>query len=549
MGPVLIRPREEAIDNPSVARSTAAMSVSTAVSRVTGFVRNWAMAYALGVTIFSSSYVVANNIPNMVYELVAGGVLSSVFIPIFIERRRKAGDDDAWRLASQVFNVAMLVLGLVALAGTIWAEPFVRTQTFRISPEEAQLATYFFRFFAVQIVFYGAQAVFTGVLNSYRRFLAPAVAPIFNNLVVIATLLGFYVPFRDSDPDLAVTGLAIGTTLGVVAMALVQVPSLLKVGVRYTARFTLSHPALRKMGGKVIPVLGYVATNMVALSVRNAYAFDVSDKGPAALQYAWMFYQLPYGIFAVSLATALFPELSSAAADEDWSLFKRHFNRGLRATAVLIMPFAALLVALSEPVITLYRAGDFSAADVPLVAGILTWWAVGLFSFAAYMYVLKTFYSLQDTWTPMYTNFGATALRVALYATLTVGAGAWAGIGLEGVPVADAVVFSAHVLLLAVILRKRLGRIDARDTLWALARVALASVAGGLAAYGALLALGSLADVPLGFVVQILACGTLGLAVSYAALRLLKVPEAADARRMVAAALSRMVPGRNGSET
>jgi putative peptidoglycan lipid II flippase len=352
------------------------MSVSTAVSRITGFVRNWAMAYAMGVTIVTSSYVVANNIPNMVYELVAGGILSSVFIPIFIERMQRDGEKEAWQMASSVFNLAMIVLGVVALAGTVWAEPFVRTQTFRIPAEEAALATYFFRFFAVQIVFYGVSALFTGVLNSYRYFFAPAAAPIFNNLVVIVTLLGFYLPFRESNPELAVTGLAIGTTLGVVVMALFQIPSLWRIGIRYTPKIDLSDPSIRKMGKKMIPIFIYVATNMVALSFRNAYAFEVAPEGPAALQYAWMFYQLPYGIFAVALATAIFPELSSQADRKDWTAFKRTFSRGLRATGVLVIPLSALLIALSVPVITLYRAGDFAGEDVPVVAHVLGDWSL-----------------------------------------------------------------------------------------------------------------------------------------------------------------------------
>ena len=100
------------------------MSISTAASRITGFVRTWAMAYALGVTALSASYSVANNIPNMIFELAAGGVLSSVFIPLFIERMQREGEDEAWRFASYVFNIVVVVLGLLAIVGTIWAEPF-----------------------------------------------------------------------------------------------------------------------------------------------------------------------------------------------------------------------------------------------------------------------------------------------------------------------------------------------------------------------------------------------------------------------------------------
>ncbi len=519
------------------------MSISTAVSRITGFVRNWAMAYALGVTIFSSSYVVANNIPNMVYELVAGGVLSSVFIPVFIERLQHEGDEDAWRLASYVFNLSLVILGVVALVGTVWAEPFVRTQTFRISAEEAKVATYFFRFFAVQIVFYGSIAIITGILNSYRRFTAPAVAPIFNNLVVVVTLLGFYLPLRDTDPDLAVTGLAIGTTLGVVVMMLVQVPSLFKVGVRYTPRISLKHPGLRKMGKKMLPIFAYVATNMVALSFRNAYAFEASPKGPAALQYAWMFYQLPYGIFAVALATAVFPELASDASRKDWEGFKGHFSRGLAATGVLIIPLAAMLVALSEPIITLYRAGDFSSADVPLVADVLLFWGLGLFGFASYMYLLRTFYSLQDTNTPMLVNLLASGGRIGLYAALSTGVAGLAGIGLVGIPISDAIVYTLQFLWLALILRGRLGGVNGRAVTSSLARVLSASAVGGLAAWLTVQGTGILLDLPLGFLIQLLLAGILGLGVSYGLATLMRVPEMSYARRVIGRVLGRLLPG------
>ncbi len=227
---------------PTIARSTAVMSASTALSRVTGFVRTWAIAYALGVTLLASSYAVANNIPNMIFELVAGGIITSLFIPIFLERWDKDSEKDAWRFASSLFNLVTIIMCVVAVAGTFWAEAFVRTQTFRISPEEAQLATYFFRFFAVQVVFYGSGSIISAILNSQRRFFWPAIGPVFNNLVVIVTLLGFYVPFRESDPDLAITGLAIGTTLGVFTMFAVQVPSLLKLKPQYSWRIDLSPP-------------------------------------------------------------------------------------------------------------------------------------------------------------------------------------------------------------------------------------------------------------------------------------------------------------------
>jgi putative peptidoglycan lipid II flippase len=461
----------------------------------------------------------------MIFELMAGGVLSSVFIPLFIERLQRDGEDDAWRFASYIFNIIVLLLGIVAVIGTVWAEPFVRTQTFRISAEKAELAVFFFRFFAIQIVFYGAGMVFTGILNSYRRFLAPAIAPIFNNLVVIVTMLGFYVPFRDSNPALAKAGLAVGTTLGVLVMAGIQIPSLVKLGIRYTPRIDWHHPGLRKIVTKMGPTLVYVIINLIGVSFRNAYAFQASDTGPAVLQYAWMFYQLPYGIFAVALATAIFPELAERADRTDWLGFKTTFSKGFRATGVIIIPLAAMLVALASPLITLYVFGKFTSADVPLVSEILVWWAAGLFFYAGYMYVLKTFYSMQDTKTPMFTNAITTVLQVSLYAALTAGVGSWAGLGLKGIPIADGIFFVVHLTVLALILRKRIGGYDFRGIAWSLGRVLAASTIGALAAAAVVRLTPGLTGARFGFIVQLLLAGTVGLSLSYGLSWAMRVPE------------------------
>lgn len=501
------------------------------------------MGYALGVTALADSYDIANNLPNMLFELLAGGVLSSVFIPLFMERMRSDGEEDAWRFASYVLNIIVVLLGALAIAATVFPDPFVRSQTLTVSYDQARMAVWLFRFFAVQIVFYGAGLVFTGVLNSYRRFLAPAVAPIFNNLVVTVALLGFYVPFRDTNPDLALTGLAVGTTLGVIVMALVQVPSLLKLGGRYTFRIDWRHPGLRNVARKMAPILVYVVTNLVALTFRTNFAVSTGEGGQAALRYAWQFYQLPYGIFAVALATAVFPELAERATARDMAGFKTMFARGLRATMVLIVPLAALLAVLSTPVITLYRAGRFTAADVPVVAGVLMWWALALPFYAGYMYVLKSFYSLQDTKTPMYTNIAATTLHVVLYAALVRGAAGWPGLGIAGIPISDGVFFATHLVTLLIILRKRVGPLDARAMVRTLTKVAASAAAGSGAALVLMRLTGGLSGWPAGFLLQLLAAGAGGLSVTYLAMAVLKVPELS----MVAGRISRRFARRRAS--
>lgn len=520
------------------------MSASTLVSRLTGFLRTWAMGYALGVTALADSYDVANTLPNMLFELLAGGVLSSVFIPLFMDRLRNHGDEDAWRFASYVLNIFVLVLGTIAAVATIWPEPFVRSQTLTVSAEQAQTAVWLFRFFAVQIVFYGAGLVFTGILNSYRRFLAPAVAPIFNNIVVTVTLLGFYVPFRDTNPDLALTGLAVGTTLGVLVMALVQVPSLLKLGGHYTLGIDWRHPGLRNVGAKMLPTLIYVITNMVSVTFRTNFALATGEGGQAALRYAWQFYQLPYGIFAVALATAIFPELAERANALDMTGFKTLFARGIRSTMALIVPLASLLALLATPVITLYQAGRFTAEDVPIVAGVLFWWAIALPFFAGYMYVLKSFYSLQDTKTPMLTNIGATVVHVGLYALLVRGAGEWPGLGIIGIPISDGVFYLGHMLALMLVLRHRVGALDGRAMALTFAKIAASSAVGTLAAWVIAQLSGVLTQPSGGFLVQLIlagASGAVGLAVAYAVMAALKVPELS----LVAARLTRRFGARS----
>lgn len=540
--------------SPSVARSTALMSVSTASSRVAGFVRTWAMAVALGVTLDSkgaipiaSAYTIANNIPNMIYEFLAGGVLSSMLIPAYLEKLKRDGRDGAFRMTNTLLSIAFIIMGIVAVIGTLWPQPFVFTQTFTRSREEAQLAVYLFRFFAVQIIIYGWCAVTTGVLNSHRHFFAPAIAPLINNVVVIVTLLGFYVPLRDSRPDLALIALGVGTTLGVVSMLVTQVPPLLKLGFRIRPNLDLSDPVLRKMGRSTLYVVAYVVVNLIGVSFRNAFALNAMPDGPAALTYAWLWYQLPYGIFAVALITALFPELSSMAHDEAWDGFKIAFARGLRVMSLLIVPFAGMLIALSTPLVRLFRFGEFPADAVPLVAGVLVVWAAGLTSFATYMLVFRAFCATQDFKTPAVTNAIVHVLQIALYAGLT-SVTAWGNWRLLGIPAADAVTFTVHTAILVVILRRRIGAFDGRRVVSTAARVVLASAVGAGAAWTVVALTAGLTASRFGFIVQLLAGGLAGLGVTYALVALLRVPEIADGLAMLRRVTGRLLPGRAGSE-
>ncbi len=258
-------------------RDTAVMSVGTTLSRITGYLRLSAQTAALGVSALGNTYATANTTPNIVYELVLGGILTSVFVPVFVEWLQKHGRDEAWMVADRVLTLALVVLSGVAILGAIFAPQIMRLylSASDATDKEAQieLGAFFLRWFMPQIVFYGVGAVATGLLQAERKFAAPMFAPILNNLTVIATfgvyalLVGSGTTSVESITFAEKTVLAAGTTLGVAAMTLALWPSLRSLGFRWHLRFDWNHPAVRRLGKLALWVVVYVVANQVAYIV------------------------------------------------------------------------------------------------------------------------------------------------------------------------------------------------------------------------------------------------------------------------------------------
>lgn len=519
-------------ERPSILKSTFVMSGAITLARLTGFVRTWAMAFALGNTVLASSYQIAFNVPNMLYELVAGGILTTAFLPVYLSVKNKQGDREAWRFASNLFNLALIALSAIVLLATVFAPQVIATQTFMTGGESAEQAVFFFRFFAVQVLFLGLGALCGGVLNAHRRYFWPNVSSAFNNVVVIVTFFG-YVPLSAWDADFARIWLAVGTTLGSVAMFACQIPSLLKVGVSYTPRIDFHDPALREVARIALPVIVFTIANLVAVSFRNAFALDVAPNGPSTIQYAWMWYQLPYGIVAAALSIALFTELSDFAAQENWVRFKEMLLQGLRLTAFLIVPLAAALMALAYPLVSLYHAGEFTEENIALVAQVLFWWGTTLPLYAVYMYLYRVFSALKDLVTLTKVDVALRVVNIACYVVLTSGVGAFEGLGLIGIPLADTIFYVLMNGALLFMLQRRVGSFVNKPLVLFVMKVSVASMAGGLAGYALLkLAFGGWTDVALSLV-AIIACGVVTLIVYGCASKLLRVPEISSAIQMV----------------
>ncbi len=473
-------------------RNTAVMSAGTALSRITGFLRLSAQTAAVGVTVsaLGNTYTTANTTPNIVYELVLGGILTSVFVPVFVEWTQRHGRDDAWLLADRVLTLALVVLGTVAILGAIFAPQIIQLYLVASdAPDKAQqvaLGTFFLRWFMPQIVFYGIGAVATGLLNAERRFAVPMFAPILNNLIVIATfgvyaiLLGSGTPSVDHITAAEKTVLAAGTTLGVFAMTAALWPGLRRLGFRWRLRFDWNHPAIRRLGKLALWVIVYVVANQLAYIVIIVLTGHFPPGGYQIYASAFILFLLPHSIFAVSIFTALLPAMSGRWADGDVEGLRTLFSRGLRDTIVVVVPAALAYIALATPIVRLLlQHGHANAADADLIARTLRAFAVGLPFFSAFQLLTRTFYAMQDTRTPALVNVSAAAVNIGVDLLFIFGFGS----GVAGLALGHAASYLFATAVCLYLLRGRLGSIDGKRVLGTVLRVIPASLVAVGAAF------------------------------------------------------------------
>ena len=461
----------------NVGRSTGIVSIATAFSRVSGLISLLFIAYAIGPSRLLDSYNLANVMPNMIYELIAGGILTSVLIPIFISGRLK-DEEDSWRSVSNIANITVLILITIAILGTVFSYYFVRAQTFLVPTKEISIDSlnFFFKFFVWEIVFYGITAILNGILQSYRKFTMPALAPIFNNIVVIATVIFFYLPLKDSDPHLALTFLAIGTTLGIAAMALVQLPALLKIGWRYSFVLDFRDPALRQLALLALPVVAYVASNQIALTVSNTLAWKFKN-GMTAFTYAWRFFQMLYGLMAASLSTVLFPRFAEHAALSNMNEFKKTLSKAFATTGFIMIPATVGLFILSLPIMVLVYVkmlGNYPLPVAAQFAGVMAYLITGLLPYSMFMLLNRVFYSLKDTITPMKVNAVGVPLNIGLNFFLV------GHYGVAGLAMGHSLTYLFTMSVLLLVLRKRIGPLNGRQTMKKMLKFAL--VSGGMGA-------------------------------------------------------------------
>jgi putative peptidoglycan lipid II flippase len=486
------RPRGLPDEQPSVARSSAVMAAGSMVSRVTGLLRTVVLGAAIGASTVGNAYNIANTLPNMVYELLLGGVLSSVIVPLLMKARTQ--DSDRGEAYTQrLLTLATVFLGAATVIAVIAAPLLTQIVAGTSHAADKHLITTLSYLILPEIFFYGVAALLAGVLNTRGHFMAPMWSPILNNFVVILTALVFWVmpgpktlnAATITTPQVLVLG--IGTTLGIVVQASGLVPALRRVRFRWRWRFDFGRLGLGQIGRTSAWMLVYVIMTQIGLTVilklsQGATRIDGQAPGPAIFNNAFLIFMMAHGIVAVSILTALMPRLARAAAEGRFADMGTNLSMGTRMSAVILIPVTAAYIVLGRPLaVVLFQWGQYSHREALQTGTVIAVAAIGLVPYAITQMQLFAFYAMPDTKTPALVNMPVVAVRIAVDVVLFLILPA-AAID-AGLMFGNAVSYVIAAIIGYQLLRRRIGLIAIGETMSALGKLAVAAAIAAIPAW------------------------------------------------------------------
>jgi putative peptidoglycan lipid II flippase len=514
-----------------LARSTAFFSFATGLSRVLGLVREVVAASYFGVSGAMSAFTIAFQVPNLVRALFADSALQGAFVPVFTELLEKGERKEAFRVASSLFFLITLVLGAVTALFIVFAGPLMSlfAPGFDDDPALRDLTVTLAQLMFPIVVLLALSGLVVGMLNSFEHFSVPALAPVAWNVVIIAALVGLVPALPDGDEIYAY---AIGILVGTVVQFALPLPWLRGRGGHFSFRLDWRNPHVLKVLKLMLPVTIALGLINLSLLINSLFGTLVSDAAPAAIDKAFRIYQLPQGLFSISIATILFPTLSRFAARGARDDLRRTMGNGMRQICLLLIPSAVLMAVLAEPITRLvYQRGEFGPEATELVSTAMLWWSISLPFQGVSLLFSRTFFSLQRPW-------ATTALSVLnLVVNAGVAAALYEPFGIAGIVLGTVAGTVAMCIAQGRLLRRELGGIEGARTLAAaLLMLGAAALLAG-AAYGVWYGLdAALGRSLLAQAISVLGGIGVGIAVYGAAVWLLRVPEA---RQIQALLLSR----------
>jgi putative peptidoglycan lipid II flippase len=477
-------PGEEPSGNPSpgrqagrIARSTAFFSVATAASRIAGLVREVVAAGYYGINGPMSAFTIAFQVPNLVRALFADAALQPAFVPIFTEQLERKNYREAFRMASTLLLLVTLVLGAITALFVLLAPLIMPLFAPGFEGEILDLTITLSQVLFPILIMLGVSGVVVGILNSYDRFGAFAISPLFWNLTIIAVVVLLAPAFHGQN---RIYAYAIGILVGTLVQLMIPVWDLRHTPFKFEWSFEWRNRDVRRVLLLMLPVtisLGLINFNLL---INSLFGSLVSDQSPAAIDKAFRIYQLPQGIFSVAIATVLFPTLARFASRGEMENLRATMANGMRQILFVLIPAAAAVLVLSTPMIRLvYQRGEFTPEQTALVATALFWFAFSLPTNGLYLLQTRTFFSLQRPW--MATGLAGLDLVVSALGALLL----YKPFGTGGIVAGTGIGTTAAVVAQAVVLRREFGglefgRLFATGTKITLAAAALAAVSFGV---------------------------------------------------------------------
>jgi len=454
-----------------VARAAGIIMAAMILSRIIGYVRDMVIYARFGQNNLTDAYNAAFSIPDFLYYLLVGGALSSAFIPVFSSYIATKKEEDGWHVASSIFNIIIILMLFGIGLGIVFAPALIRILVPGFTPDNIALTVAMTRIMFIQTFFMALNGISMGILNSYHHFLAPAVGSVLYNLgiIVVGLLLS---------PYLGIIGFAVGVVTGAVLNFAVQLPALIKIGLKYRLVLDLNHPGVRKIGTLIIPVFIGLSVTHFNLFVNQNLGSSLPEGMISALRAAQRIMQLPIGVFAIAIAVAVFPTLTGYAARRELEDFKKTMSLGVRTIIFVTLPASIGLVALKTPIVRLlFQQGRFTPEDTQATAYALLFYCIGLFGYSAIQLLNRVFYSLQDTKTPVTVGVLTIVVNIALNFLLIK------PLGHGGLALAYSLAGLVNMMGLLIILRKRIGSIDGEKMLVSFLQTLGVSALMGLAAF------------------------------------------------------------------
>lgn len=504
-----------------IAGATGVMMTAILASRLLGLVRNAVISHQFGQKFWADVYYGAFQIPDLLFYLIAGGALSSAFIPVFTEYITKERHEEAWHIFSTVACVMFVAVGAFVVLGEVFAAPLVRLVNpgFQAIPGKVEATVPLTRIVLPAQLCFFLGGLLMGTQYSQQKFLIPALGPIVYNLGII---FGGIV----LAPWLGVAGLCWGALGGAVAgnFAL-QLWAVARSGMRFRPSFQWQHPDVVKVWKLMLPVVLGVALPQVSIWINRAFASGLGNGPMAALSNANQFMQVPLGIFAQAMAVAIFPTLSALAAQGKYAELRDTASTGIRALLFLTVPASVLMIALAVPIVQLLlQGGRYGPDDTALAASALAYYCIGIFAWSAQSILARTFYALQDSVTPVVIGTGVTFLFIPMNWFLMK------PLGIRGLALATTIAASLHVMVMLGVLSRRLGGFQMRRMASSLLKILCASGVAALACTAAASSVGGTAPyaadhVKLHALTVLAVAGGCGVLAYVAAARILQIDE------------------------